>query len=119
MSKKERSDILCPFCGRQLYFKRITIDSEYESAVIKMYWCNCRSYRRAVRLTDRYLKIRYDTCKKRDRMARKFKSIVEHSRCHGNLAPYKNYASYNFLGIMDDQDIALDLGTIKARPWFN
>lgn len=109
MSKKERSDILCPFCERQLYFKRITIDSEFESAIVKTYWCTCRSYRRAVRLTDRYLKFRDDAYKKRDRMSREFKSIVKHSPCHGYVSPYKNYATFNFLGIMDDQDIALDL----------
>ena len=107
MVKKEKSDILCPFCEKPLYFKRITIDSDYESAIIKMYWCRCRQYRQAVRLTDKFLKLKKDTFKKRDRMIRRFKRIVEGSYVRGYFVPSKKYATYNFLGLMDDRDMEM------------
>lgn len=107
MVKKERSDILCPFCGKQLYLKRVSVDSDSELAVLKMYWCNCRQYRQAMRLTDRFIKFRDNAYKKRYRMVRKFQNIVNSSAVHGYFAPLKNYATYNFLGIMDDRDMAM------------
>ena len=107
MVKKERSNILCPFCGKPLYFKRITIDTDSESIVAKYYWCNCRQYRQAMRLTYRFIKFRDKAYKKRYRMVRKFQNIVDSSAVHGYFAPLKNYATYNFLGIMDDRDMAM------------
>ena len=107
MAKKERSNMFCPFCEKPLYYKRVTIDSESESATIKIYWCRCRQYRQAVRLTDKYLKFRSNAYKKRASMVRRFKDIVDSSYVRGHFLPYKNYATYNFLGIMDDRDIEI------------
>lgn len=107
MVKKERSNLLCPFCEKPLYFKRMSIDSELESVVVKTYWCRCRQYRQATRLTDRFIKFRDNAHKKRYRMVRKFQNIVDSSSVRGIFLPYKNYATYNFLGIMDDRDMAM------------
>lgn len=109
MAKKERSNILCPFCGKPLYFKRVSIDTDSDPIVAKYYWCRCRQYRQAMRLTDRFIKFRDKAHEKRYRMVRKFQNIVNSSEVRGLFVfdSSKNYATYNFLGIMDDRDMAM------------
>ncbi len=105
---KEKSSFVCPFCNGPIYVKKMVVDSEIESSIIKHYYCTCRGYRKMQRITDAYTKEKlrtYKACERLSDKARKYEEICAANEAGNVYTGFVNYISFALLGIKDSSDI--------------